>query len=279
MLHEALGGKFAPQSRQMLRSMADFVAEHWHEPDQGIWEARGGAQHFVFGKIMCWVALDRALRMFGKDGRLEAARDAIVEAVLNRGLHARNGYLLQTFDGEGTDAALLLTPLLEFPIERRILEATIGEIQRSLRHGEFVRRFGAADGLRGHEGAFLACSFWMVDALLVCDRADEAQELFEQLLQQANDAGLYAEEIDPQSGEFLGNFPQALSHLGLIQAAVHLDLYQRQGVTALRGTLADRARRNVEATTGLHALWAAFKKSGRVGRFRSSRASMLSFGR
>ena len=130
------------------------------------------------------------------------------------------------------------------------LERTVERVEQSLRCGHYVKRYASADGLSGEEGAFLACSFWLVDALLFLDREQDARELYEGMLACANDVGLYAEEIDPQSQAFLGNFPQALTHLGLIVSAVNLELYRKQGAAAFSGTHADRARYTVEAAAG-----------------------------
>lgn len=156
----------------------------------------------------------------------------------------------------------------------RTEERTVDRIQRDLSSGEYVRRFIPGDD-DPQEGAFLACSFWMVSALLIIDRGAEAESLFERLLARANDVALYAEEADPATHAFLGNFPQALTHLALIEAAVNLELYRKGGAAAVGGGPADRASRAVGATAGVRGLWAALRKSGRIGRVRSSRASMM----
>ncbi len=276
LLYRTLGGRLDRRSQGFLASMADYVVAHWHEPDQGIWEMRGPPRHHVHGKIMSWVAMDRAIRLFGRRDNWQATREAILRAVQEQGTDSRDGHLLQAFGESETDAALLLTSLVGFPLERPALRATVQAIGRTLGHGDFVQRYASPDGLEGDEGAFFICSFWLVDALLQIGRAQQARELYERLLDSANDVGLYAEEIDPASREFLGNFPQAFTHLALIQSAANLALYDEHGAKALRGTHADRARYTVEATAGLRALWAAFKKSGRVGRIWPSRDSILS---
>lgn len=274
-LSKGLGGRIGPEQHALLGALADFIATHWQEPDQGIWEMRGPARHHVYGKIMCWVGMDRAIRMFGNRGGWAEARDAILHAVLQQGVDPEHGHLRQAFDEPGTDAALLLVPLVGFPTDRRMVERTVAAVKRTLQDGEFLKRYVTEDGLRGTEGAFLICSFWLVDALLALDQGDEARRLYERLLACTNDVGLYPEEIDPENDQFLGNFPQAFTHLALIHAAMNLALHDSRGAAALQGTYADRARQTVEATVGLRALWAAFKKSRRVGRLWSSQASIL----
>ncbi|MEX1028090.1 MAG: glycoside hydrolase family 15 protein [Candidatus Paceibacterota bacterium] len=275
-LAQTLGHRFDRQGRQFLRELAGFVAAHWQEPGAGIWEMRGPQRHHVHGKIMCWVAIDRVLRMFGSDSALEQLRAEIEDSIQRQGINAETGSLRQAFGEPGTDAALLLTPLVGFPLSEKTLQATITAVEQTLRRGDYVHRYTGDDGLAGSEGAFLICSFWLVDAKLLAGQADEARELFERLLQCSNDVKLYSEEIDPDTHQFLGNFPQAFTHLALIQVASNFALYESRGLEALRGTHADRARYGVEATSGWRALWAAFKKTGRVGRLWSSRASILS---
>ena len=273
-LHRALGGRLDRATRRVLRAEAQFVAARWREPGNGIWEMRGGRRQHVFGKVMSWVALDRALQLLGHDADLARERDQVLRAIVEQGVHPR-GHLTQVLGGDESDAALLLAPMLGLPLDEAVFSATVDEVQRTLGWGDYVRRYRSSDGLRGDEGAFLTCSFWLVDALLAVDRGHEARALFERLLECANDVGLYSEEVDPETHAFLGNFPQALTHLALVQSATNLSLYEDGGAAALRGTYADRARHRVVATSGPRALWTAFKHSGRVGRLRSSRDSML----
>lgn len=275
LLYETLGGRFNEKSGAMLAALADYVAEHWHEPDQGLWEMRGPPLHHVHGKIMSWVALDRALRLLGDNVRWREERDHIVKEVCTRGKGIWDDHLVQAFDRPGMDAALLVAPMTGFPLGPDLLRKTVNAIQRELRSGDFVYRYKAADGVAGREGAFLICSFWFVDGLLHIGRDIEAKKLFERLLTRANDVGLYSEEADPVTSEFLGNFPQAYTHLALIGAAAHLQLFARQGSQGLEGSLADRAQRVVSATLGWRALWSAFKATWRVGRIRSSKRSIL----
>jgi len=273
LLNCALGGSARAGGGRALEVVAGLALRHAAEPEEGIWEMRGPPRHHVLGKVMCWVALDRAARLIGPRPEWNRMKDELHAQILAQGVH--NGAVVQAYGAPGCDAALLLLPLLDFPVERALLARTVDAIEAELADGDFVQRYRTDDGLAGDEGAFLACSFWRVDALLALGRYAEALRLFERLLARANDVGLFAEEIDPRDGAFLGNFPQALSHLALVLNAVHLDLYERGGSALLRGTLADRAQRSVGATFGWRALWAAFKDSRRVGRIVPSRDSVL----
>lgn len=275
-LTAALGGKFDKDDRALIRYLVSHVAAHIHEPDHGLWEARADPRHYVYGKMMGWVALDRGLRLLGSQPEWSALRDRLKEEILLRGVHPVGGHLLQAYDHPGTDAALLLAPMLGFPIDHATLERSVAAIERELRRGDYLERYRTEDGLAGEEGAFLICSFWLVDAYLLLGKHQYARLLFERLITRANDVGLFAEEIDQVSHDFLGNFPQAFTHLALIGNAIHLELHERHGAQALSGTNADRARRAVGATFGWRAIWEACKASGRVGRFWSSRKSVLS---
>jgi GH15 family glucan-1,4-alpha-glucosidase len=217
-----------------LRAAADFVAANWRRPDQGIWEMRCEPRHFVHSKVMAWAALQRALWLMqrpGLDGdraRWTQERDALREDVLRRGLDRGGRHFVQAYGSDTVDASLLLLARAGFvdggsALFRNTLEA----IREGLGVGPdktLLRRYGddAADGIGGSEGAFLICSFWMVDALVRAGEPREARALFERLLALQGDCGLYAEEMDPQTGEQLGNFPQAFSHVGLINAALAL---------------------------------------------------------
>jgi len=275
MFH-TLGGKLDSGARRMLESLVETVAREWREPDHGLWEMRGPPLHHVHGKVMGWVAVDRALSLLGANRAREALREEIFNDIMARGRDGEHGHFVQAYDAHGTDAALLLIPAVGFPADRETLEKTVDAVQRELRQGMCVHRYRTEDGLSGDEGAFLICSFWLVDALLLLDRYDEARALFEELLAAANDVGLYAEEIDPADGSFLGNFPQAFTHLALVGSAFNLDLYERYGIEGLKGDYADRAKRGVEAILGWRAIWAACKNAGRLGRIFPSLKSTLS---
>ncbi len=215
-----------------LRRMLDWVCDHWREPDQGIWETRGPAQEFVHSKMMCWVAMDRGIRLAEKRGfpgsvdRWRAARDTIYEEIMAKGWSPKRQAFVQAYGSEALDASALLMPLVLFmsPTDPRVLR-TIAAIQKDLASDHLVMRYRARDspdGLKGEEGTFSLCSFWLVQALTRAGRLEEARILFERMLGYANSLGLYAEEIG-RRGEALGNFPQAFTHLGLIAAAVNLD--------------------------------------------------------
>jgi alpha,alpha-trehalase len=275
LLYVRLGGRLPRQSEAMLAGFVDLVARYWSEPDSGLWEVRSAPLHFTHSRLMCWVAVDRAIRLMGPRPQWLELRAAIAASIL--GNRAGGGGLPRAAEDRRPDAALLLVPLMDFPVSSSAIVDTVKQIEAQLRSGDFVHRYVAEDGLAGGEGAFLLCSFWLVDALLTLDREAEARDLFERLLARANDVGLYSEEIDTKTGDFLGNFPQALTHLGLIGSAVNLRLYETGGAAAVRGTYADRAARSVGASFGWRGILSALRHSGTLP-LRSSRASKLGLG-
>jgi GH15 family glucan-1,4-alpha-glucosidase len=215
-----------------LHRIVDWVSENWDQADEGIWETRGGRQHFTFGRLMSWVAVERSIRMARQRGlpadlvRWMAVRDEIYMQIMTRGWHAERGAFVQHYDTDVLDASLLLMPLVKFvsPTDPRWL-STLDLMGKELVSDSLVYRYNAAaspDGLEGEEGTFSICSFWYVEALARAGRLDEARIAFEKMLTYANHLGLYAEEIGP-TGEALGNFPQAFTHLALISAATNLD--------------------------------------------------------
>ena len=204
----------------------------WREPDEGIWEVRGGRKRFTHSKVMAWVAFDRAVRSieeFGLDGPLErwrGVRSAIHREVCEHGFDPKQNAFVQSFGATTLDASLLLVPMVGFlPAEDARVRGTVAAIERKLVRNGLVLRYDSgesADGLPSGEGAFLACSFWLVDNYVLAGRRREARELFERLLALRNDVGLLSEEYDPDSKRQLGNFPQAFSHLTLINSAHNL---------------------------------------------------------
>jgi GH15 family glucan-1,4-alpha-glucosidase len=223
---------------QVVR-LLDGLCELWREPDEGIWEVRGGRQHFVYSKMMCWVAFDRALRMADKRG-LPAPRDRwrrtqseIYQEAMAMGWNPQIGSFVQHYGADCLDAANLLMPMVKFvsPTDPRML-ATLRRTREALVSDSLVYRYAhahaASDGLLGREGTFSMCTFWLVEALARAGELTEARLIFEKMLTYANPLGLFSEEIAP-SGEALGNFPQAFSHLALISAAYNLDRFLDQG--------------------------------------------------
>ncbi len=215
-----------------LRRLADWVCERWNEPDQGIWEFRSGRRHFTYSKVMCWVALDRALRLANRQsfpaprGRWLETRDRIYEQVMAQGWDPVRRAFVQAYGSQALDASVLLMPVVFFlsPTDPRML-STLEAIQQDLVTDGLVHRYNlhrTADGLPGEEGSFCTCTFWLVEALTRARRLEEARWIFEGMLGYANHLGLYAEQIGPR-GEALGNFPQAFTHLSLISAAYNLD--------------------------------------------------------
>ncbi|MDE3720489.1 glycoside hydrolase family 15 protein [Nocardiopsis sp. N85] len=223
----------------LQRSLVNYLEWCWDEPDEGLWEVRGPRQHFVHSKVMAWVAADRAVRSieeFGKEGPIErwrALRDTIHSEVCEYGYDPQRNTFTQYYGSKELDAALLLIPEVGFlPYDDPRVIGTIEAVRKDLMVDGFVLRYrtdleNSADQLPGDEGAFLACSFWMANALLSIGRQEEAKELFERLLALRNDVGLLAEEWDPRIGRQVGNFPQAFSHVPLVTTA--LNLADRQG--------------------------------------------------
>ncbi|MFN2526288.1 MAG: glycoside hydrolase family 15 protein [Actinomycetota bacterium] len=212
-------------------AFADFAAGHWREPDAGIWEVRGEPEHFVHSKLMAWLCLDRALRISSvertsdrRKRRWTEQRDLLAAEIKERGFDRSRSTYVRAFGSKDLDAALLILPVLEFEDDSSRISGTIAAIRQELEiGGGLVYRYQrGSDQLDGMEGAFLACSFWLVQALARSGEQAEAIAMFEGLLELANDVGLFSEEIDPASKEFLGNFPQAFSHAALIQAALSL---------------------------------------------------------
>lgn len=224
------GGGIDPGFWTLLCGAVDVVERRWVEPDDGIWEVRGGPRHFVYSKVMAWVAVDRAIKLARARGlqadleRWTTLREQIRKSVETEGVDAETGSFVQAFGSRDPDAANLLVPLVRFlpPNDPRV-RATLDQTEKELSVGGLVHRYRAADGLPGGEGAFVICSFWLVDNLALVGEVERARELFERLLGYANDVGLLSEEIDPATGELLGNFPQAFSHVGLIGAAVNIE--------------------------------------------------------
>ncbi|BCB74945.1 glycoside hydrolase family 15 protein [Phytohabitans flavus] len=213
----------SPEVRNLLRELADQAAMVWRRPDAGMWEARDAERHYVSSKVQCWTALDRAVRHGTRLGdsadvaRWAAARDEVRDAVLTRGWNERLGAYTGAFDSENLDASVLIMPLVGFlPADDPRMRSTMRVVEQKLSHNGLLRRWD------GDPAGFVICSFWLVGCLALVGEVDRAGELFEQLAARTNDLGLYAEQIDPTTGEQLGNFPQAFSHIGLINAAGQL---------------------------------------------------------
>lgn len=213
-------------------ALVDWVCEHWDQPDEGIWETRGGRKNFLYSRLMCWVAIERGIRMANRRGlpadlpRWQRCRDTIYRRIMRRGWSESRQAFVQHEDGDVLDAAVLMMPLTKFisPTDPKWL-STLDALTQDLVSDSLVYRYDPAaspDGLHGDEGTFSICSFWYVEAMVRAGRVDEARLAFEKMLTYANHLGLYAEEIS-RTGEQQGNFPQAFTHLALISAAFNLD--------------------------------------------------------
>jgi GH15 family glucan-1,4-alpha-glucosidase len=213
-------------------AMLDHLARVWSDPDQGIWEIRAGRRHFVYSKVMAWVAFDRAIKSvesFGLEGpvaRWRTLRSQIFSEVCERGFDTELGSFVQYYGSKEVDASLLLLPTVGFlPVTDPRITGTVSAVEKRLLVDGFVLRYEtgeAVDGLPPGEGVFLACSFWLVDVYVLQGRSDDAERLFKRLLGLCNDVGLLSEEYDPAARQLIGNFPQAFSHIGLINSAFNL---------------------------------------------------------
>ncbi len=243
-LHASRVAELQPQSEawRLQKVLLEHLEGIWQQPDRGIWEVRGEARPFTHSRMMCWVAFDRAVtgvERFGLEGPVDhwrSLRAKIHAEICAKGFDTRRNSFMQSYGGRGLDASLLLMPKLGFlpPTDPRV-RGTIAAIEGELMADGFVRRYSPEktdDGVGGQEGAFLACSFWLADAYVLCGRHDDARALFERLLGVRNDLGLLAEEYDPIERRQLGNVPQAFSHVGLINTAFALGEAARSGAGA-----------------------------------------------
>ena len=232
LLHTKHSKRLPRRLWPIVQSQAECATNIWREPDQGIWEARGKPQHYVSSKLMCWVALDRAAKLgeIRGDPQLQktwqATADEIRADILEHGV--RDGVLRQHYETDALDASTLLAAIFDFlPGDDELLRKSVEAVATDLTEDGFVLRYRTGetdDGLSGKEGTFLICSFWLVSALAVVGEAQQARDLMERLLRVASPLGLYAEEFDSPTGRHLGNFPQAFSHLALIEAAARIIL-------------------------------------------------------
>ncbi|HEX5195712.1 MAG TPA: glycoside hydrolase family 15 protein [Gaiellales bacterium] len=231
-LYNKYGQPISYDDWSALVGIVEWICDNWDRPDEGIWEVRGGRQNFTYSRMMCWVAIERAIRMARQRGlpadlnRWRDQRDAITQQIMERGWHPERNAFVQHYDTDVLDASVLLMPLTKFiaPRDPRWL-STLDAVGEELVSDSLVYRYNieaSPDGLEGEEGTFSICTFWYVEAMARAGHLDEARLAFEKMLTYANHLGLYSEEIGP-SGEALGNFPQAFTHLALISAAVNLD--------------------------------------------------------
>jgi GH15 family glucan-1,4-alpha-glucosidase len=232
------GGHIGDALWALTESLVEAAVSNWRLPDHGLWEVRGERRHFVYSKLMCWAALDRGIRLAKALGkavdlqRWQEAKRAIHRDVLARGWNERLGAFVQSYGSDALDASLLFMPMVGFlPARDPLMETTILRIQQELSVNGLVRRYlpwQADNGLGTDEGALTMCTFWLIGCLIQLGRLEEAQRLFERVLSLSNHLGLFSEMVDPESGEFLGNYPQAFTHIALIHTAGNLDRALRQ---------------------------------------------------
>jgi GH15 family glucan-1,4-alpha-glucosidase len=245
-LADARTAEMAHQGWMAVASITDWLCDHWDQPDEGIWETRGGRKNFTYGRFQSWVALDRAIRMAARRAKpanlakWTAERDKIYNQIMERGWHPKIGAFTQHYDTDVLDSSLLMMPLMGFIAPRDPMwTSTLAAMDRELVSDSLVYRYNPSaspDGLAGNEGTFSLCTFWYVDALARAGRLDDARLTFEKMGTYTNYLGLFSEEISA-TGEQIGNFPQAFSHLSLINAAINLDYQMDHGVGSLQEAL------------------------------------------
>ena len=243
-----LGAPLEEWSWSLQRQLLGHLEGQWHKEDRGIWEVRGGPRQFTYSKMMAWVAFDRGVRSIETGGlegpidRFRAARDQLHEQICKQAWSSQKRAFTQSYGSEDLDASVLLLPLTGFlPATDPRVRDTVAAIERELLEGGLVRRYAGDDGLGGKEGAFLACSFWLADVYCLLGRRDDARALFDKLLGLRNDLGLLAEEYDVGQKRQLGNFPQAFSHLALVNTALNL-AHHTKGPAAHRAAKGDPRR-------------------------------------
>jgi alpha,alpha-trehalase len=231
------GDAIEPQVWEAVKRICDFICENWSRKDRGMWEMRTDPKHYLHSKLMCWVGLDRAVKIAHRE-HLEAEVDQwlssaeeIRGAILERGFSRRLNSFVQCLDEEELDATALLIPIHQFlPPDDPRVQSTIDAVWRGLSAGGgLIYRYRGDDGLAGKEGAFILCSYWLINALAVSRRIEEAEGVFRKMLEHVSPLGLLSEEVDPRDGRLIGNFPQAISHIGLINAALHLGIAKGRG--------------------------------------------------
>ncbi|HVU69093.1 MAG TPA: glycoside hydrolase family 15 protein, partial [Ktedonobacteraceae bacterium] len=233
---ERYGEKLEGPLWYLMQVMAEHVCQHWQDTDRGIWEVRDGEHHFVYSKVMCWVALDRVIRaaeqerLEGDIERWRIVRDLIRTDILTNGYSTHLGAFTQYYGGTTLDASCLLLPLVGFipPSDPRMRSTVDRVLEQLTDERGFVYRYNGEDGLEGGEGTFSLCSFWLVDNLAMQGRVDEARALFERLVSYAGRLGLFSEEIDGEEGRALGNYPQAFTHIALINSAYNIGRAERR---------------------------------------------------
>jgi GH15 family glucan-1,4-alpha-glucosidase len=248
------GSHIAADEWQFVSALVDHACRIWREPDSGIWEVRTAPRHFVHSKLMCWVAADRGARMAAQRGDKAAAgrwqqeADAIKAAILSDGFSQRRNSFRQCFGADDLDASTLLIPVLGLVAgDSPQMLGTLDAVGRELRHGPFLLRYVSDDGVRGGEGCFILCSFWLVQALAAAGRVDEAEELLDQVVGFASPLGLLSEEIAPHSHELLGNFPQAFSHVGIISSIIAIGRAKGKPVSGEQDVQVSRQPRQTKA--------------------------------